>query len=91
LWNKTYGGTGWDSASALVQTADGGYALAGYTTSFGAGYSDFWLVKTDAYGTDLGGEYGLVWTCSATNTITLHRGAQDPLWNYVRIRILKQK
>jgi hypothetical protein len=49
-WNKTYGGTGDDEAYALVQTGDGGYALAGYTESFGAGHYDFWLVKTDAGG-----------------------------------------
>jgi PKD repeat protein len=49
-WNKTYGGTGLDSAAALVQTADGGYALAGLTESFGAGTRDFWLIKTDANG-----------------------------------------
>ena len=49
-WNQTYGGVGDDRAFALVQTSDGGYALAGYTTSFGAGYIDFWLVKTDADG-----------------------------------------
>jgi len=51
MWNKTYGGTSSDYASALVQTGDGGYALAGGTGSFGAGNSDFWLVKTDASGT----------------------------------------
>jgi len=49
-WNKTYGGAGDDEARSLVQTSDGGYALAGYTKSFGAGYSDFWLVKTDMNG-----------------------------------------
>jgi predicted secreted protein len=49
-WNKTYGGTGDDSAASLVQTSDGGYALAGRTHSFGAGATDFWLVKTDAAG-----------------------------------------
>jgi predicted secreted protein len=49
-WNKTYGGTGDDEAAALVQTTDGGYALAGYTNSFGAGGYDFWLVKTDSNG-----------------------------------------
>ncbi|MCJ7423731.1 hypothetical protein MUP01_05625, partial [Candidatus Bathyarchaeota archaeon] len=49
-WNKAYGGTSWDIAYSLVQTADGGYALAGVTYSFGAGWDDFWLVKTDASG-----------------------------------------
>jgi hypothetical protein len=50
-WNETYGGTDVDMAYALVQTSDGGYALAGMTGSFGAGSFDFWLVKTDAAGT----------------------------------------
>jgi hypothetical protein len=50
LWNKTYGGTGDDAALSLVATSDGGYALAGYTNSYGAGQSDFWLVKTNADG-----------------------------------------
>jgi hypothetical protein len=50
-WNKTYGGTNTEVAYGFVQTGDGGYALAGYTTSYGAGYGDFWLVKTDASGT----------------------------------------
>ena len=49
-WSKTYGGTGWDWAFSVVQTNDGGYALAGYTESFGAGNRDFWLVKTDVSG-----------------------------------------
>jgi len=50
-WTKTYGGTSSDEARALVQTGDGGYALAGVTTSYGAGAADFWLVKTKADGT----------------------------------------
>jgi hypothetical protein len=50
MWSQTYGGASSDSAEAMVQTSDGGYALAGYTTSFGAGRYDFWLVKTDASG-----------------------------------------
>jgi predicted secreted protein len=50
-WNQTYGGTESDIAYSLVETSDGGFALAGYTGSFGAGKSDFWLVKADRYGT----------------------------------------
>ncbi|MCW4017496.1 MAG: hypothetical protein NWF00_02245 [Candidatus Bathyarchaeota archaeon] len=43
----TYGGTKDDGALALIRTSDGGYALAGYTRSYGAGSDDFWLVKLD--------------------------------------------
>ena len=49
-WTQTYGGTDGDYAHSLVETSDGGYALAGWTGSFGAGKGDFWLVKTDSYG-----------------------------------------
>jgi len=51
--NKTFGGSGRDWARSVVQTSDGGYAIAGYTDSFGAGNEDFWLVKTDASGNHL--------------------------------------
>jgi len=34
----------------LVEVSAGGFALAGYTNSFGAGSTDFWLVKTDEFG-----------------------------------------
>jgi len=50
MWSQTYGGTSYDQASSLVETSDGGYAIAGFTHSFGAGKSDFWLIKTDEYG-----------------------------------------
>jgi predicted secreted protein len=51
VWNQTYGGEGSAYAYALVETSDGGYALAG--TLRGAQDYDFWLVRTDAYGNTL--------------------------------------
>ena len=50
---KTYGGTDDDGAYSVQQTPDGGYIVAGYTGSFGAGYGDIFLIKTDANG-DIG-------------------------------------
>jgi hypothetical protein len=36
-WTKTIGGKKWDEGHSLIQTSDGGYAIAGYTNSFGVG------------------------------------------------------
>jgi hypothetical protein len=90
-WNKTYGGTADDEAWKLIQTGDGGYAPVGWTTSFGAGNRDAWLVKTDASGNIGGDESGLAWIYSSANTVTLYRGATDTSWNYVRVRLWKPR
>jgi hypothetical protein len=50
LWTKTYGGSGFDYASAVIQNVDGGYTLTGGTSSFGMGQSDAWIIKTDSLG-----------------------------------------
>ncbi len=50
-WAKTYGGSGGDEAHSIQQTADGGYIVAGYTDSFGAGYTDILIIKLGADGT----------------------------------------
>jgi hypothetical protein len=49
-WTKTIGGKKEDGGNSLIQTFDGGYAIAGYTNSFGAGYADVYVVKLDAKG-----------------------------------------
>ena len=53
LWTRTYGGINSDEGKSVQQTTDGGFIIAGYTRSFGAGGSDVWLVKTDAQGDTL--------------------------------------
>jgi hypothetical protein len=53
LWTRTYGGSDEDIAYCVQQTADGGYIVAGHTYSFGAGYRDFYLVKTSNQGDTL--------------------------------------
>lgn len=50
LWSKTYGGQGDDVGHSIVRTADGGYAIVGYSDSFDNGYGDVYLVRTDASG-----------------------------------------
>jgi len=49
-WSRTYGGAGYEGAFEVIPTADSGYILVGFTTSYGVGANDFWLVKTDAHG-----------------------------------------
>ena len=49
-WAKTYGGISSDEAFSVCQTNDGGYIVAGYTYSSGAGNSDIWILKLDASG-----------------------------------------
>jgi gliding motility-associated-like protein len=57
-WERSFGGTGYESARDIVQTADGGYMVLGETNSTDggvvAGYGgtkDIWLLKITAAGT----------------------------------------
>jgi hypothetical protein len=50
IWNQTFGGLGSDRARQVVQTSDGGFALAGSTSSFGCLNSNMYLIKTDSEG-----------------------------------------
>lgn len=49
-WTQTIGGSVVDDPYGIVQTSDGGYAIAGATSSFSNGDYDFYLVKVDAAG-----------------------------------------
>ncbi|HHT9135241.1 MAG TPA: hypothetical protein ACFYD2_10090, partial [Candidatus Avalokitesvara rifleensis] len=50
-WQKTYGGASDDEAYSVQQTGDSGYVVAGFSSSFGAGGDDFWVLKLSPDGT----------------------------------------
>jgi len=50
VWSRMLGGPNRDRLSSVAPTTDGGYILAGETTSFGAGGLDAWLIKVDSEG-----------------------------------------
>ncbi|KOS07246.1 hypothetical protein AM493_15280 [Flavobacterium akiainvivens] len=56
-WQQILGGTGFDVAHSIHPTADGGYMVAGESTSndgdaiAGKGMSDFWVLKLTSEGT----------------------------------------
>ncbi len=50
LWSKTFGGSGYDNGTSLLVTAESNLIILGSTTSFGAGNSDIYLIKTDGNG-----------------------------------------
>jgi hypothetical protein len=52
LWSKTYGGAETEVGYSVQQTSDGGYIIAGYTTSLGNS-EEVYLVKTNPSGDTL--------------------------------------
>ncbi len=70
IWEKAYGGSGNEFGRDVIATPDGGYALLGYSGSFGAGIENVYLVRTDANGDTL-------WTKTYGGTVRNHGFAMD--------------
>ena len=70
LWIQNYGGNLDDRGNSVRQTSDGGFIMAGFTESFGAGQADVYLIKTDSSG-------NLVWSQT-------YGGSGDDIGNSVR-------
>ncbi|MFX1300088.1 MAG: hypothetical protein ACFFDE_04025 [Promethearchaeota archaeon] len=50
LWNQTYGGTDHELGYQLTTVSTGGFAIIGYTRSYGAGQHDLWLLHVTTIG-----------------------------------------
>jgi hypothetical protein len=50
VWTRTYGGSNNDIAYSVCPTNDGGYIIAGYTSSLSSGPQDVYIVKTNSTG-----------------------------------------
>ena len=53
IWQQSHGGADVERAYSIVALSDGGFVIAGYTRSSGAGEEDAWLVRTDDQGQQL--------------------------------------
>ncbi|MFH2141611.1 MAG: hypothetical protein ABIJ97_04255 [Bacteroidota bacterium] len=75
VWQKTYGGADNDYAYSIIQTIDGGYAVAGLTSSSGAGGNDAWVLKLTSTGTITWQKtYGGLWEDNITTIVQTSGG-----------------
>ena len=56
IWEKTFGGTSFDTSRAIISTSDGGFVITGSSRSLDGdattnnGQNDVWILKTDISG-----------------------------------------
>jgi len=50
IWERTFGGAGDDRAYCIVKSGDGGFLIVGSSSSFDAGKTYAWIVRTDQDG-----------------------------------------
>ena len=52
IWDNAYGGEKFERAKSVCQTSDNGYIIAGYTSSFGKGNKDCWILRLNSDGSE---------------------------------------
>jgi hypothetical protein len=52
-WGRVYGGSEWEMANCVRETNDLGFILVGFTESYGSGFRDIYVVKTNSVGATL--------------------------------------
>jgi hypothetical protein len=95
LWTRNYGGASDDWGRSVQQTTDGGYIVAGGTTSFGNG-SQVYLVKTNASGDtlwtrtygEMSEEYGFS-VRQTSDTGFIVAGVTRSFGNYIQVYLVK--
>ncbi|MCD4735901.1 MAG: hypothetical protein K8R53_07635 [Bacteroidales bacterium] len=78
IWGYAFGGTLTDRAYSIIETADQGYAICGYTSSFSVGNQDLWLVKLNK-----SGQYQWSWSFGAPSAefgYEITEGADDNIY-----------
>ena len=81
LWTETYGGSGAELGFSIIEAFDGGLTACGFTSSYGAGNTDVWLLHLDS-----DGQVGIDQPLSQTSTnYELYQNYPNPFFNSTTI------
>ncbi len=94
LWERSFGGTNYDSASCLQKTADGGFIIGGVSgsgingnkTTPNYGDLDYWVIRTDSAGKGSGSVHSEVLHATLFRRLNKHLTAGS-FWPEHRNRI----
>jgi hypothetical protein len=95
IWNKKYGGDGYDFAYSICETTDGGFVMAGGSSFPEKGNYDIYIIKTDTEGDTVwtrkygGSIYDAAYSILKSNDGNLFVGSSSAITGDMKHRILK--